>query len=58
VILFDLLELVVCRYDLQVGMWPNLSKTYQTYIMAGGDILISYFQFIFQIKPILMFSSL
>jgi hypothetical protein len=51
VIMFDLLELVVCSYDLQVGMWPNLSKTHQKYILVSGDILIDYFQFIFQLKP-------
>jgi hypothetical protein len=29
VTLFDFDELFVCSYDLQIGMWPNLSKTNQ-----------------------------
>jgi hypothetical protein len=29
VTLFDFDELLVCRYDLQVGLWPNLFKTQQ-----------------------------
>jgi hypothetical protein len=47
----------VCSKDLQVGMWPNLSKENQ-YKMASGDILIDCFQNIFYTKPILMFLSL
>jgi hypothetical protein len=29
VTLFDFDELLVCRYDPQLGMWPNLFKTHQ-----------------------------
>jgi hypothetical protein len=29
--LSDYDELLVCRYDLQVGLWPNLFKTHQVF---------------------------
>jgi hypothetical protein len=48
---------LVCSYDLQVGLWPNLSKA-NNHKMASGDILIDFFQNIIYIKPILMFPSL
>jgi hypothetical protein len=54
VTLFDFDELLVCRYDLQVGLWPNLFKTRQCIILSS----VNYFPSIFQIKPIFfMFSS-
>jgi hypothetical protein len=53
VTLFDLDELLVCRYVLQEGMWPNLFKTHQYIILSS----VNYFHSIFQIKTISMSSS-
>jgi hypothetical protein len=46
----NLIEFLMCSYDLQVGLWPNLSKTYQLYNGQWG-YAYKYFQLIFQIKP-------
>jgi hypothetical protein len=51
VTLFDSDELLVCRYDPQVGLWPNLFKTHQLIFLTS----VNYFPSTFQIKPILMF---
>jgi hypothetical protein len=56
VTLFDIDELIACRYDPQVGMWPNLFKNPSNTILSHGDILISYFHSTFQIKTYLMIS--
>jgi hypothetical protein len=57
VTLFDFDDLFVCSYDLQIGIWPNLSKNHQILYFSHGDILVRYFHSILQIKAILMFLS-
>jgi hypothetical protein len=44
-----LVEFLVCSSNLQVGMWPNQSKS-NPYKMASEDILIKSFQIIFLYK--------
>jgi hypothetical protein len=53
VTLFDFDELLVCRYDLQVGLWPNLFKTHQ-YILLSS---VNYFPLYLANKTYLLFPS-
>jgi hypothetical protein len=41
VTLFDFVELLVSRYDLQVGLWPNLLKNPSSNILSSVDYFYS-----------------